>query len=441
MMKRKWQPAAAALILLVQVSLWVGCKRPEQNIGLGIQPEEDILHAHQTDTTTLVAYTIREDSLRMDDFSKSMVGRVNDPVFGHTSASVYTQIRLTTSNVDFGDIASIEVDSIVLNVMYGDEIYGPATPQQFAIFEVLERIYLDSVYYSNQSLEIGTENLVRDELTPIAIDPNGYTTINDEQVQGMLRIPLDVELGQRFIDASGTDDLSNNETFADYFGGLYITSRTENAAVLQLDVINALSNVTLYYRSTGADADTLQYVFDLNANCARFTHWEHSYQNNLQTLASGDTLFADPYTYVRAGACAKTGIKFPFLKDYAAINGIIINKAELIVPATTDPSGKLDVPSFLFTRTEDDEGTTVELPDAITYNFNEGGDYDETNEEYRFIITRYIQEIINGERPDRGFSLVSNNGAISARRVILNGPSVSADDSSKNMRLILTYSE
>ena len=432
---------AAALFLLTVAISTTGCKKPEQNIGLGIQPEEDILNAHYTDTATVDAYTLIEDSLRMDDFSRNILGNQLDPIFGKSSASIFTQFRLTSSNVDFGDIDLLEVDSVILSIAYGDDVYGNSNPQYFSVHEIEEQLFIDSTYYSNEALAFNPINLVENTFEPTAIDPTASTVVDGETVTGLLRIPLTTSLGDQLIAASGTDSLSNNVIFSEFFEGLYIRSRTIDAALLQLDLTNAASNMTMYYRRTGADADTLEYVFDLNANCARFTSWEHDYTQNLTPLQTADTLLADPYTYVRAGACVKTGIRFPFLNDFNSDTSLIVNKAELIVPAVVLGGDRFPNQGFLFTRTLDADGETVELPDALTFSFNQGGDYDEVNQEYRFIVTRYIQELIKGERPDRGMTLISNNGAVSARRVVLNGPSVSTDDSSQNMRLILTYSE
>jgi hypothetical protein len=441
MIKTSRRLGAAAFLLLALAVAIVGCKKPEQNIGLGIQPEEDILNAIYTDTVSIVAYTLAEDSLRMDDFSRSLLGNQLDPIFGKSSASIYTQFRLTSSNVDFGDLDLIEVDSLVLSIAYGDDIYGPRHAQYLSVHEIQEQLFLDSVYYSNTTLAYDPENLVANTFDPTVIDPSAYSIIGTDSLQGMLRIPLKTSLADKLLAESGTDSLSNNVIFPEFFNGLYIQSHTPDGAILQLDLINASSNMTMYYRRTGAAADTLKYVFDLNANCARFTSWKHDYSQNLSPLQTSDTLWSDPYTYVRAGANSKTGIRFPHITDFSSDTTLIVNKAELIVPASVLDGDRFPNQAFLFTRTLNAEGETVELPDAATFSFNQGGSYNELKNEYSFIITRYVQEIIKGERPDRGMTLISNNGAVSARRVVLHGPSVSTDDSSENMRLILTYSE
>ena len=230
--------AAAFLLLTVAIST-TGCKKPEQNIGLGIQPEEDILNAHYTDTVSIEAYTLIEDSLRMDDFSRSLLGNQLDPIFGKSSASIFTQLRLTSSNVDFGDIDLLEVDSIILSIAYGDDIYGNRNSQYFSVHEIEEQLFIDSVYYSNQKVAFNPTNLVNNTLEPTVIDPTATTIVDGESVTGLLQIPLTPALGDQLIAASGTDSLSNNVIFSEFFQGLYIRSRTVDAYILQLDLTDA----------------------------------------------------------------------------------------------------------------------------------------------------------------------------------------------------------
>ena len=61
--------------------------------GLLVQPQEDQLNVLVSDTTTVIAYTVKEDSLRSDEFTTSFWGYV-DPVFGYTKASIFSHIRM-----------------------------------------------------------------------------------------------------------------------------------------------------------------------------------------------------------------------------------------------------------------------------------------------------------------------------------------------------------
>ncbi len=65
----------------------------------------------------LTAYTVMPDTLRSDEYSLNpniSLGVYNDPTFGKTKTSFYSQLRLSLLNPEFGDNA--EVDSVVLEL-------------------------------------------------------------------------------------------------------------------------------------------------------------------------------------------------------------------------------------------------------------------------------------------------------------------------------------
>ncbi len=99
----------------------ISCQKEPDLIGLDLLPIEDNLNIDYTDTSTVVAYTLREDSLRTDELALNLLGSMSDPVFGTTTASIYTQYRLSKNNVTFGENAV--ADSMILTLTYKG-VYG-----------------------------------------------------------------------------------------------------------------------------------------------------------------------------------------------------------------------------------------------------------------------------------------------------------------------------
>ncbi|HRR04571.1 MAG TPA: hypothetical protein P5215_04770, partial [Bacteroidales bacterium] len=62
----------------------LGCKKEFDSIGLELQNDSQQLNNRFTDTTTLVAYSILEDSIITQNLNNSVLGYVNDPIFGRT---------------------------------------------------------------------------------------------------------------------------------------------------------------------------------------------------------------------------------------------------------------------------------------------------------------------------------------------------------------------
>src|SRR6267378_8262722 len=83
-----------AVFFVAVVALLSSCKK-EGNIGLEVQPANDIINAESSDTLTLLTRSCKQDSVRTDETTlaisgiySQMLGSYNDPVFGKTSASV-----------------------------------------------------------------------------------------------------------------------------------------------------------------------------------------------------------------------------------------------------------------------------------------------------------------------------------------------------------------
>src|SRR5690606_33977804 len=111
----------AAIILL----LFSFCKEPVLKDD-SLLPDEK-LGLVFTDTLTLIAHTVREDSLRTDEMPDNLLGKMDDPIFGKSYASVYFQLRLLTNNVDLG--SGVQLDSAVLMLRYSGK-YGDLTVPQ-----------------------------------------------------------------------------------------------------------------------------------------------------------------------------------------------------------------------------------------------------------------------------------------------------------------------
>ena len=106
------------LTVVLGVILFSGCK-DENELGRDILPDGDYLNTIFSDTTQVSTLTMKEDSLRADELSLQLLGSDKNPVFGLSTASVFTQVNLegtpTFSNLP-------QADSLVLILSYSDRI-------------------------------------------------------------------------------------------------------------------------------------------------------------------------------------------------------------------------------------------------------------------------------------------------------------------------------
>ena len=423
------------VLLLFSFAFLFSCNEPDL-IGLEVQPVNDKINLFYNETSRVVAHTVKEDSIRSDKTLLNLLGNYNDPIFGRTTSSIYTQIRLSSNNVDFGP--SPVVDSIVLTLAYKG-YYGKLRKLNIKVYEVLEDFFKDSAYYSNKTLNVSNQTLANVTVMP---NPNDSVTIGGEKLAPHLRIRLNQSFAQKLIDESTSVNLSDNEHFAQFFKGLFLTTSFVNTegAVLYFDLISALSQVTLYYKNDANDS--LKYNFVINDNSARFNSFNHyGYVNATPTLKqqiNGDTLLGDSLLYLQAMSGLKVKLHFPEFYAFFKANKIVLNKAELIIPVETDASqSNYPVPEKLTLVRLNENGEIAYLIDQYEGESHFRGIYDAVNNAYSFTITRHLQNILLNNIKDYGLYLMVSGSGINAGRVYLRGPK----RSDKNLKLKITYTK
>lgn len=427
------RPAKAALFLALIAILAVQCQRPEQEIGLEIQPEEDLLSIFQTDTITLQVSTVKEDSLRTDKLSSATLGNYLDPVFGVVKTSFYNQMRLASPDIDFGEGAV--ADSLLFTLIYSGAPYIRAKDQIFEVYELLEDMYLDSSYYSNQDLMVGFENLVHSDQGATKVSFSDPLVQGEDTLRDGIKIRMSDALADRFITA-GADVYGSNDDWLEYFKGIYVRSVSGDGGVLRFNILDAQTRMRLFYHN---DTDTTFFDYNLNSLCATYNRFEHSYQGLLAPINSGEEVDGAVNSYIQAGAGVKTKITFPYIDALRAEESRTINRAELIVPVP-DYDSRYRKQFNLFVLTQNQDGEDVSVPEQSLLGVDVGGFYDDDLEAYVFNVPRYMQQLINGDQ-ENTLLLVSGNSGVSVTRVVLNGPDASLDDPTRNMRMVLTYSE
>lgn len=443
------RPSLAALLLL-GILAFQSCTRPDQQIGLSIQPEEDLLAANQTDTISLTARTYTIDSLRTDDLLYTLLGNYIDPELGGAQLDLYTQVRLSSNNVDFGDSDNIFIDSLVLAFKYEGFQTGLLRPQTFEVYEIEDDFIRDSSYYNHHKLATFPDNLIdpaRSTVDPVIHE--GFF-LGEDSVSAQLRLHLDTNYArEKFLSQSGLETMADNDAFLEYLEGFLIRSTSPDGAVFSFDMVDANTNLTMYYRDeNGDEADTTSFIFNINDLCSRYYQSNWSRANGLAGMSPEGDLEANPYVYAQGSGNVATRIEFPFLEDLNEIENLVINKAELVIPVKDGSQFRFAPPGQIYLRRPVDEGSgTALMPEDLVPNFDPGGIYDAVNQEYRFNVSRFIQQALTGDIDEIAILLmIEDRYALantfvnpSVNRVVLHGPSVDPDDPSKNMRLILTH--
>ncbi|MEX1132372.1 MAG: DUF4270 family protein [Flavobacteriales bacterium] len=431
-----------ALLLIVLAS---GCKKPEEDLGLDILPGDPL--GTRVETTPVHAFTFEPEAIRTSGLTRNVLGSYLDPVFGSVQAGIVAQLRLSSNNVGAGqDNTGLVADSMVLALGFDgiNFAYGNLNAQSFQVHELSEALSIDSTFTTDLVPEFLPEDLVADRGRRITPRPFTKPFIGGDSLQPQVRIRLDKMLAQRILDAFGTPALVDNAAFLEFFKGVYITA--DNGAqipfqqgILYFNLLSATSKATVYYRNTLEPEPTPRF-FDLaiNQTSVRYSVVAHDHAQAIDAglgLALADSTLPAQQVYVQALGGLRAGLRFPELRSYAG-QGLVVAKAELVVPVPGTFNPYLSPPAQLFIFRQDTvTGTDIFLPDQVAGSGNIDGNYRPNAKEYRFNITRYIQGVITGTIPDTGVELVPGSNGITANRVVLAGPAHPEEP----MRLDLTF--
>jgi hypothetical protein len=414
------------------------CHKNDSPVGVYILPSSDQLGGAYAEISVAASYTMFDDSVYTKDISNANIfGSMNDPVFGRSDASIYSNFEIP-GEITVGAFGPNPVlDSIVLTLVYA---HGVATlgdtsqPLSLDVFPLTEKIYRDSSYYSKRNIAYNKNyNLVEGGQSK-TFTPRLNTLVKankDDQAYTFpeIRVRLRKEFGEMLFNYNYLTSLS---AFQNAFYGLFVTA---NRSVLPQPAYGSI-----FYIDMNNSAILMYYHNDLGVqpaqpikcgpNSLRFGHFEHDRQflaePNLanQLYAPYDTINAGSKNiYLQGNSGLKAKIKIPELAKWADSN-IVINKAQIeFRPDQSQPDYLRTIqnpyPARIYLEGAD---PITGKPSTLTENvYAFGGIYDATNNMYAFEIPHTIANIINRKTTNTTFYLSVFESALYPARVVLGG--------------------
>jgi len=428
------------LIFFLIISL-SSCYKPAGQIGDQIQPDQSKLKVFYSDTTTVYAYSVAEDSVRSDELSRNELGSIVDPVFGETKASFYTQFVLSSLEQDFG--TNPVMDSLFLYLYYDGGFYGDTATQLTAhVYKMTEDIFIDTVYYSNINKSYDPTDYANYSFYP---KPYDSIVVEGDTLPPILRINLSENpaLGEYLLSAQSTD-LASNEAFQNYFKGLYVTCDqvSSNGSILYFNLLTTLSRIIIHYHND--EEDSLFYNYLIMGGAARVNKYEHNFSNASaafkQQVVDGDTALGAQQYYIQGIGGVKSVIRFPNIYEWSKLGNVAVNEAKLILGGAENPPYD-GAPSRVIVVQIKEDGSYNVLQDNIELGDNFGGIYKSSVNEYQFRVTQYIQDLIsNPDEPNYGLYLFVYGSSINPQRFIFTGNDPVSDTISK-IRLEMVYTD
>ena len=417
------------------------CYKPAGQIGDEIQPDQSKLKVFYSDTSTVYAYSIPEDSVRSDELTRNQLGSIVDPVFGNTKASFYTQFALSSLNQEFN--YNPVMDSLFLYLYY-DGFYGDTTTQlKVGVYKMEDSISLSEVYYSNIHKAVSPIDYANYSFYP---KPYDSIIVDGDTLPPMLRINLsdvNTSLGEYLLKAQ-PDNLASNEAFQEYFKGLYVTCEQvgSNGSILYFNLLETFSRMIIHYHNDSTS--NLYYNFLITSGAARVNRYEHDFSTGSpsfkQQVVDGDKALGTQQFYIQGIGGVKSVIKLPFISEWSNLENVAVNEAKLILSGSENPPYNGAPAQVILVRIKED-GSYQILEDNLQFGDYFGGQYKSSVNQYQFRITQYIQErILNPTKPDYGLYLYVYGSSIQPQRFIFNG-NQPVNDSLSRLRLEMIYTD
>jgi parallel beta-helix repeat protein len=402
------------------------CKKKDESpsvIGLDVQPESDLVGITVTDSVSVFMHTEQVNGIRTYNDQYKFLGSNQDPIFGRTDASIYTNFSIPNnlSNVTFGANPVLDSAEIVIRFT-GESLGNASTNLQYQVHVLNQKLDAETSYSSTTTVPMSASTV------------SSY--IGNVKPRGgfpCLVVPLDNNLAEYILKTNS--NLVNNTAFLNAYKGLYITSSNStlgvpgSGAIRRCDLDDDLSGINLYYHD-GNSADSkgqkFQFVFK-GIDALRYNYIKHNYTSgatqNLFDQLSGNEAAGNANLYLNAFGGTRVKVELPYIQNFKDSQNVSISRAELIIKVDelkSPYSFNYKYPSTLALIANSSDGTEQLVYDQLEVSdFGKyGGNYDSTKRQYVFNIARQMQKIINGEITNYGFYLVNArpNVAFVARR-------------------------
>lgn len=360
------------------------------------------------DTLTMKMSTVMLDSTITSGKSVMMVGNIKDQSFGQiTSSSLF---ELTPSSYGINSPSTAVYDSIVMyltntNLYYGDTLKS----FKLDVFPLTDRIKLNNGYLYNKSkFNYSSTAVGSTEFYPRPNTDSSY-----------VKIKLDQSYGLSLFNTLKNSDVTNQETFLNFYKGLALVPSTNNNAMLRFG-INSLyevqinkstkekvtNQVRMYYHTTSQNGTELvKYTVDFYPNgsyqynkiSSDFTGSELANltpQNSIPSASLGNK------TYLLSGIGVYTRVEIPYLKSVKNLfeNFKVINAKLALSPVAGYYSNNFYNPSALYYYVGDKQNHLVsnytsDGTTEITVGLSDSSEF-QNEHSYEFSLTGYVNTLL-----------------------------------------------
>ena len=427
------------LLCLLCALMLTNCDKDKPSlIGLDVV-EFEAFNAQRTDTISMLAHSFVYDKVNsgnISDDNANMLGAVYDATFGKTTSSLAMGYYLSrTYNFENNPVAdSVEI-SFAFNGSFGDKDFE----HTIKVYELTERLYLDSSYQSNHRVSHSGA-----ELASLTFVPSFDTVVQGNvKLSPSFKMKLDKSFGDKIFAHFKGDKSVTNAKMEEKFFGLYLATEAatdpSTGSFLRMALSNAETYIKIYYKNKNTDS-----IFELKFSASKATPRFMEYDHNNYLEASPDfraqviykdTTLGNQLIYIQSLGGVAAKISMPHLSNFKSVENIAIANAVIKFHTNLDDTYIKLPPNYELVRMND-EGRMVAIADyvegAAFYMGNLAAD-----STISFRVTRHLQNAIMGNYKDPNLYLHVRGSSFAPGRCVLFGPNSS--DSTKNIKLEITY--
>ncbi|MBK9017178.1 MAG: DUF4270 family protein [Saprospiraceae bacterium] len=399
----------------------------------------DQLDTEFTDTLTLRARTVANDSFTVWGpgvngvaFQNFAFGDFQDPVFGRTVSSIFAQVVTNSTPPDFKDGVSV-LDSVVLTLAYNTDLSYGKIDESFTIevYEMDQSLDVSEEYFNTDSFSvkpspIGTHTFVPNLTDSLTILETNADTVREVKLPPHIRIRIDSLFGASILHLDSLT-LADDTSFLKILKGIWLKPASQNAGLLSFIMRSGNTNMRFYYHDGTAKKS---YDFKIFSGNPVVLHQRNYYGGSVvgEYISQPGEERNDSLLFLQGLNGVNIEFEIPFAEE---LKGLIINKAELILPIITltedtddyDPVSQIYVSEVL---TDTSEAVLDDIYFAsVSHPSSDFGDYFggkvTSDDNYSLSISAHFQRLISGEAGKKMLFTVHFRSERAAR-VVLGGP-------------------
>lgn len=301
-----------------------GCNDDLGLVGPSIQPPEDRIPVYN-DTFHIQVSTVRMDGVYAKTDS-ALLGEIYDPLYGNLKSDYMCQFYCP-DNYQFAHTPiDGRIDSVDFKIYYKSSVGDTLVPMRAEIFQLTSPLKKD--YYTNFNPEEYC-NMQQ------SLGMRTYTAYNENATEAEINyprvtIPVPQDFGQRFYDETinRPETFKNQETFNEFFPGLYVTTTFGTGNVLNVES----SFLNIYYKyyikgSAGQDSAVVgQESFNVTQEVVQLSRFKNTDMGPLLQPNEDMAYLKSP-----AGVCLK--ITLPMKEIEPVVKGRVLNNLPLTLQA------------------------------------------------------------------------------------------------------------